>query len=128
MDAAARSVYFAHMLVCQLLSEGTPPEEAFNPTVGRGAGEGRAGQGRAPVVWEAAGACKAGALGPHSASTYPPPHTMPHPTPPPPAPPAPGQALQLEPAHRLWAVGGGRPRAGAAAGGAARRGAGAAGC
>ncbi|EFN54838.1 hypothetical protein CHLNCDRAFT_134867 [Chlorella variabilis] len=35
MDAAARSVYFAHMLVCQLLSEGTPPEEAFNPTVKR---------------------------------------------------------------------------------------------
>jgi phosphatidylinositol 4-kinase len=35
LDAAARSVYFAHMLVCQLLSEGTPPEEAFNPAVKR---------------------------------------------------------------------------------------------
>lgn len=33
LDAAARSVFFAHMLICQLLSEGTPPEEAFNPTV-----------------------------------------------------------------------------------------------
>lgn len=36
LDAAAHSVYFAHMLVCQLLSEGTPPDEAFNPTVGGG--------------------------------------------------------------------------------------------
>ncbi|KAL4857248.1 Phosphatidylinositol 4-kinase alpha 1 [Chlorella vulgaris] len=35
LDAAARSVYFAHMLVCQLLSEGTPPDEAFNPAVKR---------------------------------------------------------------------------------------------
>ena len=35
MDAAARSVYFAHLLVCQLQSEGTPPPEAFNPTVKR---------------------------------------------------------------------------------------------
>lgn len=35
LDAASQSVYFAHMLVCQLLSEGTPPEEAFNPTVKR---------------------------------------------------------------------------------------------
>ena len=33
LDAASRSVYFAHMLVCQLLSEGTPPDEAFNPIV-----------------------------------------------------------------------------------------------
>lgn len=33
LDAASHSVYFAHMLVCQLLSEGTPPDEAFNPTV-----------------------------------------------------------------------------------------------
>ncbi|KAL4452207.1 hypothetical protein ABPG75_007869 [Micractinium tetrahymenae] len=35
LDAASHSVYFAHMLVCQLLSEGTPPDEAFNPTVKR---------------------------------------------------------------------------------------------
>lgn len=48
LDAASRSVYFAHMLVCQLLSEGTPPEEAFNPTVSRGVCmclEGSKGQG-----------------------------------------------------------------------------------
>lgn len=40
LDAAQRSVYFAHMLICQLLSEGTPPEEAFNPAV---RGQGRRG-------------------------------------------------------------------------------------
>ena len=33
LEAAGRSTYFAHMLICQLLSEGTPPDEAFNPTV-----------------------------------------------------------------------------------------------
>lgn len=44
LDAAQRSVYFAHMLICQLLSEGTPPEEAFNPAVSEGRGGG-AGQG-----------------------------------------------------------------------------------
>lgn len=53
LDAAARSVYFAHMLVCQLLSEGTPPDEAFNPAVGGGGGS------RGP------------ALGAHSKGTHP---------------------------------------------------------
>lgn len=33
LAGAARSVYFAHLLVCQLKSEGTPPDEAFKPTV-----------------------------------------------------------------------------------------------
>lgn len=35
LEAASRSVYFAYLLVCQLTTEGTPPEEAFNPTVKR---------------------------------------------------------------------------------------------
>lgn len=38
LDAASRSVYFAHLLACQLASEGTPPDDAFNPTVGCGGG------------------------------------------------------------------------------------------
>eukprot|EP00887_Chlorella_sp_A99_P002072 scaffold21.g2072.t1 len=35
LDAAQASVVFAHLLACQLASEGTPPEDAFNPTVKR---------------------------------------------------------------------------------------------
>lgn len=35
MQTANESVYFAYLLVCQLNSEGTPPEEAFNPAVRR---------------------------------------------------------------------------------------------
>ena len=51
LDAAQRSVYFAHMLICQLLSEGTPPEEAFNPAV---RSLGRVG-GRRLAVWKNTG-------------------------------------------------------------------------
>ncbi len=35
LDAASRSPYFAFLLKCQLLSEGTPPDEAFAPEVKR---------------------------------------------------------------------------------------------
>ena len=35
LDAASRSPYFAFLLKCQLLSEGTPPAEAFAPEVKR---------------------------------------------------------------------------------------------
>eukprot|EP00889_Picochlorum_renovo_P003554 jgi/Picre1/30584/NNA_005946.t1 len=35
MKAASRSSYFAFLLKCQLLSEGTPPDEAFTPEVKR---------------------------------------------------------------------------------------------
>jgi phosphatidylinositol 4-kinase len=35
LQTASESVYFAYLLVCQLNSEGTPPEEAFNPAVKR---------------------------------------------------------------------------------------------
>lgn len=33
LAGAGRSSYFAYLLVCQLESEGTPPDEAFKPTV-----------------------------------------------------------------------------------------------
>ena len=35
LTAAQGSVYFAHLLICQLASEGTPPAEAFAPLVKR---------------------------------------------------------------------------------------------
>jgi len=35
LNAASRSPYFAFLLKCQLLSEGTPPDEAFAPEVKR---------------------------------------------------------------------------------------------
>eukprot|EP00884_Botryococcus_braunii_P016006 jgi/Botrbrau1/3089/Bobra.0070s0075.1 len=35
LSAASRSVLYAHILICCLKAEGTPPEEAFNPTVKR---------------------------------------------------------------------------------------------
>ena len=35
ISIASRSSYFAYLLVCQLSSEGTPPEEAFSPPVKR---------------------------------------------------------------------------------------------
>ena len=35
LEAAARSPYFAFLLKCQLISEGTPPAEAFSPEVKR---------------------------------------------------------------------------------------------
>jgi len=35
LKAASKSSYFAFLLKCQLLSEGTPPEEAFSPEVKR---------------------------------------------------------------------------------------------
>jgi len=35
LNAAQRSSYFAYLLVCQLASEGTPPPDAFNPTIKR---------------------------------------------------------------------------------------------
>lgn len=35
--AAERSVYFAHLLICQLAAEGTPPDEAFSPLASGGA-------------------------------------------------------------------------------------------
>ena len=35
LETAQNSVYFAYLLVCQLNSEGTPPDEAFSPAVKR---------------------------------------------------------------------------------------------
>eukprot|EP00208_Stichococcus_sp_RCC1054_P001997 CAMPEP_0206143372 /NCGR_PEP_ID=MMETSP1473-20131121/20292_1 /ASSEMBLY_ACC=CAM_ASM_001109 /TAXON_ID=1461547 /ORGANISM="Stichococcus sp, Strain RCC1054" /LENGTH=1452 /DNA_ID=CAMNT_0053538737 /DNA_START=218 /DNA_END=4576 /DNA_ORIENTATION=- len=35
LDAAKRSMLFAHLLICALRTEGKPPEEAFNPAVKR---------------------------------------------------------------------------------------------
>lgn len=35
LEAASRSMLFAHLLICALKTEGRPPDEAFNPTVKR---------------------------------------------------------------------------------------------